>query len=130
MDDLKPAMRKWTFSSQIGRSFASKTLKYHFDVTLNEKTIRYFSFDIRPPQDVDVLTVLDFENPCFRPEILYTHVRRLLTDVQDDVLWSPVRFSRRAWVNFSQIERFKKQNRTVLRETLERLKTKMDVLKV
>ena len=40
---------------------------------------KYCPLSIRPPQDVDVLAVLDFENPCFCSETLDAHPRRLLT---------------------------------------------------
>ena len=73
---MEPATQKWTFSSQTERSIASKTLKDHYDVHLNAETIRKFSFDIRPPQDVDLLGVVNFENPCFRPETSMGQIRQ------------------------------------------------------
>ena len=33
---------------------------------------------IRPPQDVDVLAVVDFQIPCYRPETPALYPRRLL----------------------------------------------------
>jgi len=35
---------------------------------------------VRPPQDVDVLAVLDFQIPCFRPDTSSLHPRSLLTN--------------------------------------------------
>ena len=34
----------------------------------------------RPPQDVDVLAVLDFKIPCFHPETPALYLRSLLTN--------------------------------------------------
>jgi len=39
----------------------------------------------RPPQDVDVLAVLDFQIPCFRPETPVLYPRRLLTNHEGHV---------------------------------------------
>ena len=39
---------------------------------------------IRPPQEVDVLAVLDFYIPCFRPEAPALHPRSLLTNHEGD----------------------------------------------
>ena len=41
----------------------------------------YDSYEVRtrPPQDVDVLAVLDFQNPCYRPETPGFYPRCLLT---------------------------------------------------
>ena len=42
----------------------------------------YLSHWGRPPQDVDVLAVLDFQIPCFRPETPALYIRSLLTNLE------------------------------------------------
>ena len=41
-----------------------------------------FSILIRPPQDVDVPAVLDFQTPCFRPDPSAMYARSLLTNLE------------------------------------------------
>ena len=56
--------------------------KSAFDIKnhTNPPKVRNIRIQTRPPQVVDVLVVLDFEIPCFRPETLALHSRSLPTN--------------------------------------------------
>ena len=43
-------------------------------------SVLFYYVSIRPPQDVDVLAVLYFQIPCFRPETPALYPRSLLTN--------------------------------------------------
>ena len=43
-------------------------------------SVLFYYVSTRPPQDVDVIAVLDFQIPCFRPETPALYPRSLLTN--------------------------------------------------